>query len=157
MMCKTKFMGRYCDDYVHELENGSMSDIISDWKIEFMLRDDYTVDELRRKVEEMGIEIIGDVDIEIGEWNELDLATISTDTNIDDKLYAELYEFSQRNHISTTVYAHQSHIGCRENGVVTHPYYQKYRLDWIEMDVMLKFIKEDDPEEWARIQAEIDS
>jgi len=144
-------------DYVHELEDGSLSDVISDWKIEFMLRDDYTVDELRRKVEEMGIEIIGDVDIEIGEWNEPDLATISTDTNIDDKLYAELYEFSQRNHINTTVYAHESHIGCRENGVVTHPYYTEYRLDWIEMDVILKMIKEDDPEEWARIQAENDS
>jgi hypothetical protein len=99
MMCKTNPSYRYCKDYVHELENGSMSDVISDWKIEFMLRDDYTVDELRRKVEEMGIEIIGDVDIEIGEWDKPDFATISTDTNIDDKLYAELYEFSQRNHI----------------------------------------------------------
>ncbi len=40
---------------------------------------------------------------------------------------------------------------------MTHPYYTEYRLDWIEMDVILKMIKEDDPEEWARIQAENDS
>ncbi|OPY16037.1 MAG: hypothetical protein A4E23_01857 [Methanomethylovorans sp. PtaU1.Bin073] len=145
-------------DYVHELEDGSLSDVISDWKIEFMLHDsNFSVEELKHKVEEMGIEIIGDVEIEIGEWGCPDFVTISTDANIDNELYAELYEFTKRNSISVIFYEHQPSHSRIENGVETRPFYTKYRLDWIEMDVMLKFIKEDDPEEWARIQAENDS
>lgn len=150
MMEKTSSLFR---EYVHELEDGSLSDVWSDWKIEFMIHGDTRVDELKNKVEEMGIEIIGDVEYRVTEWGIPDFVTISTDTDIDDELYAELYEFSQRNHLSVILYT-QSTLTHIENGVEVYYYYERYKLDCLEMDVILKMIKEDDPEEWARIQAE---
>lgn len=153
MMSKTNYMDRYCREYVHELEDGSRSEVISEYKIMFMIQDNFTVDELINKVEEIGIEVIGDVDTEVTEWNEPDIVTISTDTEIDDELYATLYEYSERNHVDVTVYEHGNTI-TKVNGVLVQPYYHELKKECVEMDVLMKMLKEDDPEEWARIQAE---
>ena len=155
MMSKTNYMDRYCREYVHELEDSSLSVVLSEYKIMFRIHDDYTVDELRCKIEEMGIEIIGGMNIEVAEDGFFpDYITISTDTDIDDELYAKLYEFSCRNGFDIDVYVHQEHISTRINGIMTQQYYHELEMDCVEADVWMKMLKEDDPEEWARIQVE---
>lgn len=140
-------------DYVHELEDGSLSDVWSDWKIMFMLMGDISVDELTRKVEQMGIEIIGDVDINFDERGMPDFVTISTDSNIDDKLYAKLYEFSERNEIDIVFFTPSNQVSTKK-GIIVNQFYKEYRLYWLEHKIMLKILKDVNPEEWARIQAE---
>lgn len=158
MMRAKNYMTKYCIDFIHELEDGSLSDVLSEYKIMFMSQDDLTVDELINKVKEIGIEIIGDVDIELDNFDNghtaVNFVTISTDTDIDDELYAELYEYSKRNGFDVTFYVHNETVATVIDGVIAKPYYRELEMDSVEADVWMKMLKEDDPEEWARIQAE---
>lgn len=159
MMFPTNPSYRYCNDFVHELENSSLSDVLSDWKIQFMFHDDIGVDELRHKVEEMGIEIIGEMDIEldadVNGYCAFSFVTMSTDTEIDKELYAKLYEFSERNDLDITFFIRSNQVSI-ENGIKVYRYYNELRLDCIESEVTLEIMKDVNPEEWTQIQAELE-
>lgn len=153
MMHKTNPSDKYCADYVHELENSSLSEVLSEWKLEFMWhdsRDNTNADELKRILEEIGIEIIGDMDIQIGGYKEPDFIIVSTDTLIDEEVYGKIYEKVSA-HWSFTLYEQSTTVHL-QNGTVTYPYYNVLEMPWVEVDIISKHLYKDEPEAWADLK-----